>query len=336
MPPTSKGPEFSRRDFLKLAAAATVAVAVGGCAPKYEPPGELPRISFDREYVVYNGKTVSINELDINALAFYSSIKEKLNKIFSGDMSVVSKPSNFAGAPFSEEGWQLSPDRVAIFLNDTEDGDIIASAVVGRQASGSNPLSGEGEFNNIINGIKTASAYAEHSFLVVGRGDRSVWFDNMESINEKGERVRIVLDAASGRVYQIVTNSPNFIESYFEGQEVKMEIGEMNILKNEKNFTSVLTPFSSGFINFLQYFINRLPQSMSNSEKLEQVKYFFSGLRLNSSDQNRLEKLLGEGDDVQQIISVLSRYNVNIPFDNYELAFVNSVLANNLKKIFKW
>lgn len=64
---------LSRRDFLKLSGYGLAALrfgppllalglGTGACAPGFEPPGELQRKSFDKRTVIFNGKTVSVDE----------------------------------------------------------------------------------------------------------------------------------------------------------------------------------------------------------------------------------------------------------------------------------
>jgi hypothetical protein len=90
---------------------------------------------------------------------------------------------------------------------------------------------------------------------------------------------------------------------------------------------------SEGFMSFIRLFLERLPGTLTKDQKLESIKQFFSGKTLDYSDKKQLKQLLGEGQDVQAIIDVISRFNVNIPFNNNELAFVNSSLSDNISKL---
>ena len=269
-------PKISRRDFIKLTGyglAALKLATLTGCGPGFEPPGELQRKSFDVGAVIYNGKTVSINELGMEPLAFYNSVQEKMTRIISGDTTAATRPSGYKGGDFPQ-GWELDASKTAIIINQTTDGDFISQAIIGRKKVGEQPLSGDGGFNSLINGIVGATAYNEHSLLVVGRGDRALWFDNIESQTDAG-RARVVVDGALGKIYQIATNKPNFIENMFQGQEQEMSIGEINVKAGETYFTEVLTPMSEGFIGFLGQFISRLPADLTKEQKLEQIKHFF-------------------------------------------------------------
>ncbi len=314
-----------------LGASLRASLELGGCAPAFEPPSELKRKSFDQETAIFNGKTVSVNELGMEPMAFYSGVRERLSRIVSGDRSAATVPQGYAGAAFPV-GYELDASKTTIIINQTTDGDFISQAIIGRKAVGSNPLSGDGSFNSFINGIVGATAYNEHSLLVVGRGDRALWFDNIESKTDAG-RARVVVDGGLGKIYQIATNKPNFIEDMVQGQEVEMIISEINVKARETGFTEILTPMSEAFIGFLQRFINRLPTNLTKDEKLDKIRYFFSGTQLSSADSNEMMQLLGGGDEVQQMINAMNRFHTNIPFDNAELAFANAAIAKNVKKL---
>jgi len=321
--------------FLEAFSAGTVAGAgarlLSGCAPGFEPPSELQRKSFDAETVIFNGKTISVNELGFEPMAYYGSIREKMARVISGDTTAAIRPPGYMGDAFPA-GWELDPSRTAIIINQTVDGDFVSQAIIGRKKIGGQPLSGDGGFNDVINGIVSATAYDEHSLLVMGRGSKALWFDNVESQTDKG-KARIVVDGTLGKIYQIVTNTPNLIESVFQKQDVAMNIGEINIKGGETNFIPTLTPMSEGFINFLKVFIDQLPKDLTKDQMLETIKQFFSGKGLSYSDKSQLKQLLSDNQYTQAIIDTLSRFNANIPFNNDELAFVNSSLADNIGKL---
>jgi hypothetical protein len=159
-----------------------------------------------------------------------------------------------------------------------------------------------------------------------------LWFDNVESQTDKGKS-RIVVDGTLGKIYQIATNTPNLIESVFQKQEVAMDISEINIKGGETNFAPTLTPMSEGFINFLKIFIDQLPKTLTKDQMLATIKQFFSGKGLSYSDRVQLKELLGENQYIQAITDTLNRFNADIPFNNSELAFVNSSLADNIGKL---
>lgn len=263
--------------------------------------------------------------------ALYDNVSNRLTRIISGDTSAATIPQGFTGAAFPA-GYELDSSKTTIIINQTTDGDYVSQAIVGRKAAGSNPLSGNGGFNDLVNGIVGATAYNEHSLLVVGKGDKALWFDNIESKTDAG-RARVVVDGGKGKIYQIATNKPNFIEDMVQGQEVEMSIGEINVKTGETSFTEILTPMSEAFIGFLQRFINRLPTTLTKDEKLDKIKYFFSGTQLSSADSSEIMQLLGGGDEVQQMINIMNRFHTNIPFDNAELAFANAAIAKNVKKL---
>lgn len=324
---------FSRRDFLKLSAVGAAATAIlVGCrgAARQEPTAELKRKSFDKEFVIFNGKTVSVNELSIEGLAFYSDTRQKVKQIIAGDRSIAATPSNYKGNAFPD-GWELDPNRTAIMINQSEDGGFFSQAIIGRRKIGEVPLMGEGG-SQFVNGFLTASAYNEHSLLVVGRNNRTYWFDNVESENESG-RTRIVVDGKTEQIYQITTNKRNLVNSYLSGEESAINVNVMDINARNARFEDSLSPASKGFIKFLEYFINRMPTELTAEEKMKKIEYFFSGARLKYYDVDELKKLFGEGQDVQQIIDAIAKFRVNIPYDSYELAFVNSVLAKNIKEL---
>lgn len=326
-----KESKFSRRDFLKLAGvgAATTAVLTG-CVrrPGFEPPETLKRKSFDQETVIYNGKTVPVNELGREPMAFYSVVRNKLTRIISGDTTAAVRPQGYKGADFPT-GWVLDPSKTTIIINKSNKDDFTAHAFIGRETDESIPLVGTGALGQVVKDTISASAYKDHSLLVVGRNNQALWFDNVESKTSDGT-ARIVVDGGRGKVLQITTDKPNFIEEMFQGQIVEMNIGEIDVNAGETGFTDVLTPMSEGFMEFLNRYIEYLPSTLTPDEKIENVKIFFAGIGLGTSAKNELEKLLvSSGGEFAQ---ALNRFNVNIPFNDSELAFVNSVLAENLKK----
>ncbi len=325
-------PRFSRRDFLKLAGvgAATTAILTGCGDLKLEPPGELPRKIFDEKTVVYNGKTVSVSELNLEASGYYSKLVGIIQSKISGDSSAAIRPQGYQGNDFPP-GWELDPSKISIFINETKNGDMTSHAFIGRKTDGSMAGVGNGEISKIVNSIISTTAYKDHSLLVIGRNNNALWFDNVESKTDKGT-ARIVVDGSRGRVHQITTNKPNFIEEMIQGQEVEMNIGEIDINSGETEFTDILTPMSEGFMTILDNYYKMLPPDMKPEDKINNIKHFFSGTGLNSSDTNDLVGLFGEAGN--QYSEVLKRYNTNIPFNNSELAFVNAVLAENLKKRF--
>lgn len=334
--PVPKERRISRRDFIKLSGLALGALELASltaCNPGFEPPGELPSTVYDPEPVVFNGKTVSLNELselDITAFSYALSARDKLNEIKRGTLSLVS-PGGYLGSPFPE-GWELDSNKSVIIINETKTKDYVSQVLIGRKKVGEVALSDSEGFNSIVNDVVGASAYHEHSLLVVGRRGDTLWFDNVESENENGE-TRIVVDSQQGKVYQINTNKPNLFENWFNREEIVMDIGEIDVLAGESNFQKTLTPFSEGFINFLRYFIDRLPESLSKEEKLNKIKLFFSGSRLNGFDVDDLKKLLGESSELNlSIIEVIKRFKTDLPFDNEELAFINATLSERIKE----
>jgi hypothetical protein len=333
-------PPISRRDFLKLSGAtvgalklASLAAAYASltsCGPGFEPTGELPRVGFDRETVIYNGKTVPVNELDFQAMSFYSDTKDRMKRMAAGDSSAATRPAGYAGAPLTP-GWVLNQDRSTIMIDQTADGDYVAQALVGRKVAGENPMTGTGGFNDIINDLRSTVKYNEHSLLVVGRGNRALWFDNIESVNNEGRRARIAVDGKKGKIFQILTGTPGVIDKMFRGEQSEMDIGEINLASGEAVFTQVMTPISEGFVGFLLNFLNRLPVEMTPDQRLDTISYFFSGSRFSSFDRDKISQLLGGAADAQNYFDMLNRFRVDIPFDRYELALANSVLAETVK-----
>lgn len=319
---------------MKLAAvgAATTAVLTGcGSGVKFEPSGELRRVNFDRETVIFNGKTIPVNELGMEAMAFYSDTKSRIKRKFTGDATAATRPASFVGAGFPQ-GWEINPDQATITIDQTEGGDYIAQALVKRRVTGDHPVSGSGGFNDIINDIATATQYNEHSLLVVGRGDRSLWFDNIQSVNDRGERVRVTVDAKKGKLYQIVTDSPSLFDKWFRGEQQGMDISEMNLVGGETEFRQVMTPLSEGFMGFVMNFINRLSADLTPERKLEMVNYLFSGAGISYNDLQTVTDLMGGAGDAQQYFDIMTRYRANIPFDSYELALANTVVADMVQK----
>lgn len=321
----------TRRDFLKLLGVGLGVVAGGAaCGPTIRSPeGQLPRHTFDKEAIIFNGKFTSINEIGLEATAYYSTVQEQLIKVLKGDMSGVTTPGTHTGTKGLDADWVLDPLKTAISINRTEDGNFIAHAVVGRKRVGEIPLLGEGG-SAIVNSFWSAGAYNEHSLLVVGGGGKPLWFDNVESNNENG-RTRLVVDGNKGKVYQITNNKQNFVQSFLSGEENGMIVSELNAVKGSKEFAAVSTPASEGFIGLMKRFINKLPPTMTPEEKLESAEYFFTGITLNSQDVNYLVQLFGDGEDVRRIANSIARIRVDVPFDSRELSFVNSVLAQNLR-----
>lgn len=317
-----------RRDFLKLAATTAILTACGrGLEP---PPGELKRKSFDYKTVIYNGKTISVKDLDelgIEASGFYYSVESILNRKISGESSAAIRPQGYKGADFPT-GWVLDPSQTTIIINKSDKDDFTAHAFIGRKTDGSIPFVGDGAIGQLVNDGLSASAYKDHSLLVVGRNNQALWFDNVESKTPDGT-ARIVVDGGKGKVFQISTNKPNFIEEMFQGQEVEMNIGEIDVNAGETNFTDILTPMSEGFMGFLDGYIKLLPPTMTTPEKIENIKYFFAGIGLDTSAKNELEKMLAR--DGKFYAQALNRFNATFPFNASELAFVNSVLAENIK-----
>ncbi|MBI5126970.1 twin-arginine translocation signal domain-containing protein [Candidatus Roizmanbacteria bacterium] len=332
----SKSPKYlSRRDFLKLAAVGLAAARVAtACSPGFEPPGELYSKDFDPEQVIFNGKTVSLNELNMTALGQVLSVKDKLREINQGTFSKI-YPRGYLGASFPE-GWEPDVDKKsAIILNETETGDYIAQAIIGRKRTDGVALTDDGSGSQgFVNSLASASRYADHSLLVVGPRGNTLWFDNIESENENG-KTRIAVDGRQGKVFQINTNKPNLFDSWFKKEEVVMKIGEIDVLDRETRFSTTQTPFSRNFLTFLRYFVTRLPTDLDKDQKVEYIKLLFNGSRMDGYKRDSLKQLLGEGADLEKIIEVIKRYRVDLPFNSEEMAFINSVLSQRIEELMR-
>lgn len=332
--------EITRRSFLKLGGAAAavwglralgLGFLLGGttsCGPGLSSPEQLRQQSFDPETVIFNGKTVSLNSLDIKTIQHV----DKTKLIVSGikDLSKShDNPEGYKGNPLPEN-WEIDYERTAIVVNETESGDLISQVFLSRKKVDEYQEDGRYGWEQFVNGLANAGAYSKHSLVVVGPKDYYC-FDNVESETDQG-RTRVTVDGRTGKIYQITENSPNSFEKLFKKEEVTMSIEEIDVLKNESAFHPTLTPINPGFINHLNIFIqNGLRPDLTEEEKMEAVNIFLSGSRLSWWDESTLRKFL-KPESSDSFIAVLKKFNFDIPFDRVELPIIHSVLSKKIKQ----
>jgi len=327
----SRKPTLSRRDFLKLAGvgAATTAVLTA-CGPRLEMPGELPKTKFSRETIILNGKITSVDALDIVTLLHVDDVRSKLDQARQGNLS-LNNPGGYEGATFPV-GWEPDFDRAQIITNTTDSGELISQVIISRKEIDVPVPEGVSQgWDDFWEAMSNAGAYNEHSLLVVDKNKNALWFDNVESVTDKG-KTRISVDSTTGKVMQITTNSPNLIESWFKEEKPNVSLSEIDVLAGRTIFEKVSTPFSPNFLNILKRFIARLPSEYTKAQKMDIINYYFAGTRLNERDMELLKKnlALDPGDPSDQTLDAISRFNLHFPYTDEELAFVSSALSESL------
>jgi hypothetical protein len=335
----SRKPNLSRRDFLKVSAAgwlglelAALGLSSTACGPRREPSGELPKTKFSRETIILNGKITSVDDksLDIATLMHIDDVKFKLDQARQGSLP-RNNPGGYEGATFPV-GWEPDFDRTVIVVNTTDSGDLFSQVVISRKEINTPVPEGVSQgWDEFWDAMSNASAYNEHSLLVVDKNKNALWFDNVESVTDKG-KTRISVDGSTGKVMQITTNRPNLIESWFKGEAPNISLSEINMSAGRSTFERVSTPFSPNFLNILRRFIARLPNNYTKAQKLDVISYYFSGARLNQNDLEVLRKNLAidPNDPSDQTIDAISRFNLHFPYSDEELAFVSSALSESM------
>lgn len=323
---------ISRRDFLKLSGVAAGVAILAACKPVLEPPGELPRTNFNREYVIFDGKTTSIDALDIRTLMHVDVVKSKLDQARSGTLPLII-PEGYKGAAL-DEGWVLDFDRSVIIVNTTDSGELVSQVVISRKKAEDPAQPDESQgWNDFVNSLAEAFAYNKHSMFVFNESGNPLFIPNVESETSEG-KTRISVDGSTGKVTQITTDEPNLIERWFQGQHPTVDLSEIDVLAGESTFEPVMTPFSQGFINVLRTFITRLPDSLTNDQKIDLIRYFFSGSRINQTDIDRLKKFLkiDQNDPTATFLDSVKRFNLDFPYTDEELGFVSAALSYSVKQ----
>lgn len=328
---------ITRRDFLKLGgvgAAILGGQALSACSRVLEPQVEEMRlVGFDPFNFIYNGKAMNYSDLSslgiegIEIAAFYNSIVLRIKEIIL-DSQKPKNPEGYEGASFPED-YELSFGDILINIVKDKEGDYVAYAYIGRRKKG----------EDFSDNWQTAFNYNNHSLLVMGRGDKEWWFDNVESVNKRGEKVRIVVDGKNGKIYQIRYNNPNLLYRWFKNEETTMEVSEIDIFKGKKEtgFTFVFTPFSEGFFLFLKDLIEtikKIKQDVSQDEIKNYVYQIFLEGKLKGLTNLLNEQIDDETSDfLLRAISIIENFRLDIPFNGKELNFLAGVLAKSILKV---
>lgn len=331
---------LSRRDFLKFATVIGTGVLVGCGLKRPSSFIDFEPVACSRETVIFNGKPTLITDLPSKARNLYDKINDSLK--FSH-----SNTEGYEGAPFPyNKGWTFDNDKVVVRIDNTDTGELIGQALIGRKKD-PNVYTPENEevteWDKFWAGLTSASAYGDHSLLVISENGTEYWFDNVSS--EVGStRVRIVVDTKNGKIYQIKLKNPNWAQRWFQGKNIEIEINEIDILKNEPGFYGyTISLFTKSFINLLISFSEAVKRKLITenpniSEEdlkrkiLDAVLDIFTKSRFSEEDIEVLKTYIGSDDLANFFLNVLTRYSqVPLTFEEYLIALKG--LSDNLLSI---
>lgn len=238
--------------------------------------------------------------------------------------------------------WIFDPRRIVFRLDSLVDGSngerqYIGQALVGKIRVGDVPLMGKNDpdkydFSDFINDLTTAATSGDHGLLVVGPNGFDYWMDSVES-EVDGLKVRIVVDAKRGKVYQIKTNE-NLFKPRFSVSEIDLKAKDSVGFLNYSN--SLLVPeiaekFLTSFLPTLKQII-RAKNQVDDQELSKILMKIFSG-EITLED---LKTYVGFEEDVNKMIyDIIKGLSTDLPLRHKELSIALRLLSEKLLTFFQ-
>jgi hypothetical protein len=322
-------PILSRREFLKVGGVViAVSFLFSACGPIEVSPVELQegKINIGGESVIFDGKTVLVDELPDEAKAIYLKTKSSLEKKTRKNKDEINLNRNVAGyygKTLEEEN--LINEGVAIQIYTSDNGHYIAQAFVGQKDPDKTGLKALGD------NLFVSHNYLKKSMLVVTENGE-FWMDNVETtfqgkisrIDEKYQNhsIRYTLDAKSGKLYQIITSVEDLsVENVFRGRDHKVSVFTIDVFND-----SVSSGFSIKTYDFfgeknaqaIKSTIAYLRNNGLNNDQI--ISYLVDELYLSENIQEDVIKNLGDSEESDE-----SLYQKEpIPFNEKEMAIILS------------